>query len=287
MFGEDMMIQSRGVVQTLVSATRIQADADVRQAALNYVAGWNRGDVDLMRASLHPDLAKRIIRYGSQLTSWPPGDRLEEMSRLRLCQLTRHDPVPEYGKSARVLILDRLEDTASLKIGGDTAPFGGPGGEYDHFVKWNGSWLNLHVLWGFQPLAPDDSDESTTITDIASSYVESCLACDASRLERTLHPQLVKDVVIPDGAPGWHEIPGDCLYRISADTLLYLVAGAANARPADEQLPEITLLDRAANAASVRIDTEAWTEYLHLCKWNGCWLIINSVRVNRRDRHLM
>jgi hypothetical protein len=282
-----MMLESTGIAQTLVSAKRHQADAEVRQTALQYVAGWNRGDVDLMRSSLHPDLAKRIIRPSAGPTAWPPGDRLEEMSALRLCQLTRHDLVPEYERSVQVLILDRLENAASLKIGSDTTPFGGPCGEYDHLVRWNGRWLNLHVLWGFQALAPDDVDESAVISDTALDYVESYYTNDAARMERTLHPQLAKDIVIPDGAPPWQELPGDYLYRISAHTLLQMVARPASTLPADERLAEVTLLDRAANAASVRIDAEAWIEYLHLCKWNGCWLIVNAVRVNRRDQRLL
>jgi hypothetical protein len=36
--------------------------AAVRQAALDYVQGWYKADVERMRRCLHPELAKRVIR---------------------------------------------------------------------------------------------------------------------------------------------------------------------------------------------------------------------------------
>jgi hypothetical protein len=131
---------------------------------------------------------------------------------------------------------------------------------------------------------PDDTDESATITDTAMDYLESYATRDPIHMERTLHPQLVRDVVIPDGAPSWHDVPGDYLYRVSAHTLLQLVARPVDPIPATERTAEVTLLDRAATAASVRIDAGPWMEYLHLCKWNGRWLILNAVRVSGMDQ---
>ena len=108
------------MVQTLTTPTREQVDLAIRQTALDYLEGWNDGDPARMERSVHPDLAKRIVRPSdSPSSSWPPGDRLDQMSGLRLLELTRHDPVPEYNRSTDVRILDRFENTASIKIGGD------------------------------------------------------------------------------------------------------------------------------------------------------------------------
>lgn len=41
------------------------------------------------------------------------------MSAMRLFQLTRHDPVPEYNRWTEISVLDRFENAASIKIGGD------------------------------------------------------------------------------------------------------------------------------------------------------------------------
>jgi hypothetical protein len=192
--------------------------------------------------------------------------------------LARHDPVPEYDRWTEIAILDRFGTSASLKIGGET----GLGnrrwsGEYDHVVLWNGRWVILHVLWGLRPIGPDDADETAAIATTAQEYVESCYEADGSRIERCLHPHLVRRIVIPNGASSSHAVPGDYLYHMSAATLVQVVAQGGIAAAVHERGAEVTILDRMANAASVRVDASSWVDYVHLCKWNGRWVVINSL----------
>jgi len=136
-----------------LTSTRAQIDAAIRETASDYLDGWNDGDSVRVGRSLHPDLAKRIVRPNdSASSSWPPGDRLDELTALRHAQLARHEPVADYNRWTEVAILDRFENTASLKMGGAT----GLGtqtwsGEYQHYALWNSRWLILHVLWGLRP----------------------------------------------------------------------------------------------------------------------------------------
>jgi hypothetical protein len=269
------------MTQSTLTSRRTEIDAAIRQTAQDYFAGWNEGDPARIGRSLHPDLAKRIVRPGdSPSSSWPPGDRLDEMSAMRLMQLAQHDPEPEYGKWAEVVILDRFEKAASLKIGGDTGIDTRKwGGEYDHLVAWNGRWVILHVHWGLRPTGPDDLNEDAAITNTALEYVESYYERDGPRMERSLHPQLVRRIVIPNSAPSSHVVPGDYLYQMSAQSLVRFVAERGVPVPVHERRAEVTILDRVANAASVRVDASTWIEYLHLCKWNARWVIIDSLWV--------
>jgi hypothetical protein len=262
------------MAQSVVTPSRSQVDAALRQTALDYLEGWNEGDAARVERAIHPNLAKRIVRPNDSLSSaWPPGDRLDEMSALRLVQLARHDPVPEYNRTTEVQILDRFGDGASLSLGRNL--------EYDHLVKWNGRWVILHVLWELRPIAPADVDKDPAITSTVLDYVESCYEGDGTRMERCLHPELAKGRVIPNGAPSWCLVPGDHLdQRMSGLTLARMV-GRWAPTPVNERRAEITILARRTNAASVRLDASTWVDYLHLCKWNGRWTIINVLWMDR------
>lgn len=45
---------------------------------------------------------------------------------------------------------------------------------------------------------------------------------------------------------------------------------------------EVWLLDRAANAASVKIYGDDG-DYAHMARWNGRWVIVNALWEPRRD----
>lgn len=86
------------MVQNLTTFMPMQGDTDdaaIRQTALDYMYGWNDADAARQQRSLHPELAKRVVRPNDALSSaWPPGDRLDVLSALHLVQLTPHEPVP-------------------------------------------------------------------------------------------------------------------------------------------------------------------------------------------------
>jgi hypothetical protein len=261
------------VAQSITTPSRAEVDAALRQTALDYLEGWNDGDPVRMERALHPNLAKRIVRPNESPSAFPPGDRLDMMSALRLVQLTRHDPVPEYTRRTEVRILDRFGDGASLNIGGEP-------GEYNHLVRWNGRWVILHVLWGLRPLG-SGADGDAAITDTVLDYVESKYESDGARMERCLHPELAKGRVIPNGAPPSSRVPGDHLDMTMSALTLARMVGRWEPTPVIERRAEITILTRCANAASVRLDASTWVDYLHLGKWNGRWTIINVLWMDR------
>ena len=51
--------------------------------------------------------------------------------------------------------------------------------------------------------------------------------------------------------------------------------GGGKKTPPDQQLKEVTILDRYNNAAVVKIVASDWIDYLEVAKLNGDWKIIN------------
>jgi hypothetical protein len=112
------------------------------------------------------------------------------------------------------------------------------------------------------------------IRQTALDYIEGWYDGDPDRMERTLHPDLAKRIVIPN--PDGN---GDRLDQMSAMTLIRMTRHEP--RPAHERRSEITILHRYVNTASVRVDASTWIDYMHLAKWNGRWAIVNVLWANR------
>jgi len=82
------------MAQNLASPIGARDNTDetaIMRTVQDYIEGWNEGDAARMERSLHPHLVKRWVT-ATPASSWPSGDRLDEMSALRLVQLTRRDP---------------------------------------------------------------------------------------------------------------------------------------------------------------------------------------------------
>ena len=120
------------------------ADADaIKQTALNYIEGWYEGNADRMESSLHPELAKRIMRSNPQGQS-----RLDQMGAMTLVQFTRRGggkQTPKENQQKDVTILDVFENAASVKVvAADWI-------DYLHMAKSNGKWQIVNVLWELKP----------------------------------------------------------------------------------------------------------------------------------------
>ena len=118
--------------------------------------------------------------------------------------------------------------------------------------------------------ASDSASDSAAIRQTALDYSEGWYESDPRRMERALHPELVKRIVHADSTgAGW----------ISSMGASQLVAGtrAAYGReiPAAARKTEVTILDVFQNTASAKIDAGPWIDDLHLARVNGRWVIVN------------
>jgi Putative lumazine-binding len=112
--------------------------------------------------------------------------------------------------------------------------------------------------------------DSAAIRATALDYIDGWYAGDAARMERALHPELAKRIVMTD-AQGRSR-----LGQQSAMTLVQNTArGGGKDTPADKRRDDVRILDIYQNAASVRVQASNWVDYLHIAKSNGRWVIVN------------
>lgn len=113
-----------------------------------------------------------------------------------------------------------------------------------------------------------DTDKEA-IKQTALDYIEGWYEGNTERMERALHPDLAKRIVITkDGR--------SMLQQMSAMGLVQGVKrGYGKNTPKEKQQKDVTILDVYENAASVKIAASDWIDYLHIAKFNGRWAIVN------------
>jgi hypothetical protein len=124
------------------------------------------------------------------------------------------------------------------------------------------------VLW-VQPAVAQTSADSAAIVETALDYIDGFYTSDAARMERALHPELAKRIVVTQG--------GESRLRdMTAEQLVQATAGGgAKQIPEEARREDVSILDIYENVASMRIDAGPWIDYLHVARWNGDWKIVN------------
>jgi hypothetical protein len=113
--------------------------------------------------------------------------------------------------------------------------------------------------------------DTAAITQTALDYIEGWYEGNAERMQRSLHPDLAKRIVLRDPATGRQRLD-----QMSAMGLvLGTKRGGGTRTPPERQQKDVTILDRFENAACVKIVAADWVDYLHVAKYNGDWVIVN------------
>jgi hypothetical protein len=129
--------------------------------------------------------------------------------------------------------------------------------------------LGISVLGANAQTAPSDADKAA-ITATALDYIEGWYEGSPERMERALHPELAKRIVMtnPEGRSR--------LDTMGAMTLVqYTRSGGGKNTPREKQQKDVTILDVYGNAACVKIVASDWIDYLQVAKANGRWVIVN------------
>ncbi len=134
--------------------------------------------------------------------------------------------------------------------------------------------IGLAILIGFCSTAIVWSQQGNpaeeAIKQTALNYVEGWYDADPARMERALHPDLAKRVLMPD-ARGKGKVE-----HMSALTLVQATrARAGKPTPKEERTANVRVFDIYGNTASVRVDMHEWIDYLHVVKIGGEWKIVN------------
>ena len=113
-------------------------------------------------------------------------------------------------------------------------------------------------------------EDKAAITATALDYIEGWYEGSAERMERALHPDLAKRIVMTN-KEGRSQ-----LGQMSAMGLVQGVKrGGGKDTPKEKQQKDVTILDVYENAASVKVVASDWIDYLHIAKFNGRWVIVN------------
>jgi N-acyl-D-amino-acid deacylase len=127
------------------------------------------------------------------------------------------------------------------------------------------------------PVAAPTPADSAAMRATALDYIEGWYSGDSARMERALHPHLVKRFV--------ETLPGGGV-RLTETTALELVhqvrAGGGSDTPENERRTDVQILDVFQHVASVRVDAHGWIDYMHLAKVEGDWRIVNVLWEIRR-----
>ena len=110
------------------------------------------------------------------------------------------------------------------------------------------------------------------ITQASQDYIEGWYFADAKRMQRCLHPDLVKRTLIHDETEDtWRLRQPTTMARMVEHTR----EGGGSWIPEPERTYEITILDVFRHIATVKIQSRHMVDYLHVVKLGGRWQIAN------------
>lgn len=112
--------------------------------------------------------------------------------------------------------------------------------------------------------------DSAAIRRAALDYIEGWYEGNSDRMARAVHPELVKRIVLRDGAAA-----GELRGTGAGPLIEFTGRGGGSCIPADERRTDVTILDIYHGAASARVDAGGWIDYLHLARFAGGWKIVN------------
>jgi hypothetical protein len=115
----------------------------------------------------------------------------------------------------------------------------------------------------------ETATERELITQTALDYFEGWFDGDVERMERALHPDLVKR------SPGTRH--GATLGITTKDRMLELTAAGEGAEDGRDRRLEVEIEDIYGDIASVTVRSAVYHEYLHLVRTPDGWKIANAL----------
>jgi hypothetical protein len=133
------------VISLQVSGQSKEDSLAIRKAALDYVEGWAKGDVERIQGAVSPELSKRRVAVNGNFVY------VQDMSRTLLCVsamgnakgVRMPDLTPGKEMVQEVKILDIEGTNASVKTWNAKYGFF----DYLHLSKAGGKWMIVNVLW--------------------------------------------------------------------------------------------------------------------------------------------
>jgi Putative lumazine-binding len=115
------------------------------------------------------------------------------------------------------------------------------------------------------------SEESSAVAAVARNYLDAYYTADAARMLKVLHPEFHKRTI--KTVNGRMEITEDTVQSMVQGVRL----GSGKNIPQNERIREIQVLDIYKDAASVKVVTGRWIDYMHLSRFNSEWRVLDVV----------
>jgi hypothetical protein len=129
----------------------------------------------------------------------------------------------------------------------------------------------LFVICLAGPATVPAADPDPGIEQAARDYIEGWFEGNAERMERALHPALVKRAFLPDrttGEVGLREMTKEQLVDYTRR------GGGSETGVAAAQIT-VQILDVSGDIATVKTTCKDFIDYLHLARVDGRWKIMN------------
>jgi len=259
----------------LVCGTAFPQDVDlekekeaIKRAALDYIDGAHEGNAMRMERAVHPELTKVT------LMKFPQTGRtvLRKAGSTRLIELIRANvaPLDEDKRNIEVTIFAMKEGLAAVRA--VSAMF------YDYLLMANidGQWKLINVLWRRNEKANTEGNadnmekEKAAIKRTALDYIDGSFSGDEIRMERALHPELMK--VIPVTLP---QTGKTMLDKMGAQLLIEGTRAKLGLLDEEKRNIEVTILDVNQDIAMVEVISAMYYDYLQIARFDGQWKIVN------------
>lgn len=123
-------------------------------------------------------------------------------------------------------------------------------------------------------ISAQSTEDTIAIKTTALNYIEGYFYKDAERMEKALHPELVKRSIqrTKDGT--------EFILNLGASYMIMRTSHNTNkhaAYPEDSIISIVEIYDIVGNAATLKVSTNQYNfiDYLHVGKFNNEWKIIN------------
>jgi len=123
------------------------------------------------------------------------------------------------------------------------------------------------LAWG----SNNSAHEKIAITAAAQNYMDAYYSADPARMQKALHPDFHKRTL--QTVNGHPEISEDTVQSMLEGVRL----GSGKEIPMADRIQRIEVLDVYRDAASVKVVTGRWIDYMHLSKLNGEWRVLDVV----------
>ena len=116
------------------------------------------------------------------------------------------------------------------------------------------------------------------IYEAVEDYYGGWYEADVERMDRCLHPNLVKRTISID------EAGKEYLRNLTKMVMVNgTQTGGGSDTPADKKTWTITILDMYEEIATVKVNSGEYLEYIHLVREKGQWLIVNVIYTSNRE----